>query len=170
MIRLAGSKVVMPGYHDVHGVRCVANGEILQDILRGYVGFDGMVVSDYTAIGQIPGLRNSVEKAAAAINNGNDVDFPSGDDYKHLQEAIDQGLVRPEVLERAVKDVLRHKFRAGLFDEKPYLFSTERIVLDTPEERQTSYDIASQSVVLLENNGTPEPRPPSAYAERIMMG
>ena len=153
MIRLTGSVAVMPGYHDVHGIRCVANSEILQDILRSYVGFDGMVVSDYTAIDQIPNIETSVEKAAAAINAGNDVDFPHGADYKNLQEAIDKGLVKLEVLERAVKDVLRTKFRLGLFDKDAYLYSKEDIKLDTPEERQTAYDIAAQSVVLLENNG-----------------
>jgi len=153
MIRLTGSVAVMPGYHDVHGTRCVANSEILQDILRGYVGFDGMVVSDYTAIDQIPNLETVVEKAAAAINAGNDVDFPHGANYKFLQEAINKGLVKPEVLERAVKNVLRVKFRAGLFDKDAYLYSKEDIKLDTPEERQTAYDIASQSIVLLENNG-----------------
>ena len=153
MIRLTGSKVVMPGYHAVHGTNCVENSYILKDILRDYVGFDGMVVSDYTAIDQIPGLDTPVQKAAAAINAGNDVDFPTGSNYQYLQEAIDQGLVAPETFERAVKNVLRHKFRAGLFDKEAYLYSTEKIVLDTPEERQTSYDIASQSIVLLENNG-----------------
>ena len=153
MIRLAGSKCVMPGYHAVHGTKCVANSEILNDILRDYVGFDGMVVSDYTAIDQLPDLENEVTKAAAAINGGNDVDFPFGANYKYLQEAIDKGLVKPEVLERAVKNVLRQKFRAGLFDKDAYLYSHEDIQLDTSEERQTAYDIATQSVVLLENNG-----------------
>ncbi len=153
MIRLAGSKAVMPGYHAVHGTNCVANSEILQDILRDYVGFDGMVVSDYTAIDQLPDLDTPAEKAAAAINAGNDVDFPHGDNYKFLQEALDKGLVKPEAFERAVKDVLRYKFRAGLLDKNPYLYSQEEIVLDTPEERQTAYDIATQSIVLLENKG-----------------
>lgn len=153
MIRLTGSKVVMPGYHAVHGKNCVENDYILKEILRDYVGFDGMVVSDYTAIDQIPGLDDPVQKAAAAINAGNDVDFPTGSNYKYLQEAIDQGLVSPETFERAVKNVLRHKFRSGLFDSNPYLYGTEQIILDTPAERQTAYDIASQSVVLLENNG-----------------
>ena len=153
MIRLAGSKVVMPGYHAVHGRNCVENEYILKEILRDYVGFDGMVVSDYTAIDQIPGLETPVQKAAAAMNAGNDVDFPTGANYQYLQEAIDQGLVAPETFERAVKNVLRHKFRAGLFSKKPYLYSDEYIVLDTPAERKTAYDIAAQSVVLLENNG-----------------
>ena len=153
MIRLSESKALMPGYHAVHGTNCVANKEILEDILRSYVGFDGMVVSDYTAIDQLPGITDVVQKAAAAINAGNDVDFPFGANYQHLNEAIDQGLVKEETLERAVKNVLRYKFRAGLFDSEPYLYSKEKIMLDTPEERQTAYEIATQSVVLLENNG-----------------
>ena len=158
MIRLAGSRVVMPGYHAMAGAsgeqeNCVGNSRILTDILRGYVGFDGMIVSDYTAIDQLPGLDDPMHKAAVAINAGNDVDFPTGANYQYLQQAIDQGLVTPEVLERAVKNVLRHKLRAGLFDKNPYLYSKEDIRLDCPEERQTAYDIAVQSIVLLKNDG-----------------
>ena len=164
MIRLAESRAIMPGYHamtDTNGmnINCVANGKILNDILRGYLGFDGMVVSDYTAIDQLPSKNKdakaaSIERAAAAINGGCDVDFPFGANFKYLQEAIDQGMVKPEVLERAVKNVLRYKYRAGLFDEKPYLYAKGDIKLDTPEERQTAYDIATQSIVLLQNDSS----------------
>ena len=153
MIRLAGSKALMPGYHEFHGTKCVASSEILTDILRGYLGFDGMVVSDYTAIDQIPGPETPAEKAAAAINAGNDADFPTGSNYAHLQEALDKGLASPEAFERAVKDVLRYKFRAGLLDSEPYLYADGELAMDTPEERRTAYDIASQSIVLLQNNG-----------------
>lgn len=153
MIRLAENRMVMPGYHAVHGTNCVANSEILTDILRGYVGFDGVIVSDYTAIDQIPGLDDNMQRAAAAINAGNDVDFPSGSNYALLPEAMKKGLVKPETFERAVKNVLRHKFRLGMFDKDAYLYSKGDITLDSPEDRKTAYDIASQSVVLLENNG-----------------
>ena len=176
MIRLAGSRCVMPGYHAMRSeklkvkseksagapVTCVADSTILSDILRGYLGFDGMVVSDYTAIDQLPLASEkgkvkseklaATEKAAAAINAGCDVDFPTGANFQYLQEAIDQGLVAPEVLERAVKNVLRYKYRCGLFDDKPYLYAKGDIRLDTPEERQTSYEIATQSIVLLQND------------------
>lgn len=47
--------------------------------MRDYLGFDGMVVSDYTAIDQLPGLDTPLQKAVAAINGGNDVDFPRGE-------------------------------------------------------------------------------------------
>ena len=153
MIRLAENRMVMPGYHAVHGTNCVANTEILTDILRGYVGFDGVIVSDYTAIDQIPGQEDNLHRAAAAINAGNDVDFPSGSNYALLPEAMEKGLVKPETFERAVKNVLKHKFRLGMFDKDAYLYSKEDIKLDSPEDRKTAYDIASQSIVLLENNG-----------------
>ena len=159
MIRLAESRCVMPGYHAMANapVTCVADSTILNDILRGYLGFDGMVVSDYTAIDQLPAKSQepkakSIEQAAAAINGGCDVDFPFGANFQYLQEAIDQGLVKPEVLERAVKNVLRYKYRCGLFDKKPYLYAKGDVKLDTPEERQTSYEIATQSIVLLQND------------------
>ena len=145
----------------------MADSTILNDILRGYLGFDGMVVSDYTAIDQLPlssekgkvkseELANAPEvlKAAMAINGGCDVDFPFGANFNYLPEAIEKGLVKPEVLERAVKNVLRYKYRAGLFDEKPYLYAKGDIKLDTPEERQTAYDIATQSIVLLQNDSS----------------
>ena len=171
MIRLAGSKALMPGYHAMRTSpnpseggelsNCVANSWILQDILRDYLGFDGMVVSDYTAIDQLAPSQNSnsstlqsfnpKEKAALAINAGNDADFPFGANYQYLQEALDEGLVKPEAFERAVKDVLRYKLRCGLLDDDAYLYSKEDIKLDTPEERQTAYEIATQSIVLLEN-------------------
>ncbi|MDE6340920.1 MAG: glycoside hydrolase family 3 C-terminal domain-containing protein [Muribaculaceae bacterium] len=152
MIRVAGSKAVMPGYHAVRDTNCAANEWILRDILRDYVGFDGMVVSDYTAIDQLPG-RDKTEKASLAINGGTDVDFPDGSCYANLQEAIDKGLVNQQTFEKAVKNVLRYKIESGLLDKDAYMYSKEDIALDTPEERQTAYDIASQSVVLLENNG-----------------
>lgn len=181
MIRVAGSKAVMPGYHAMKGnkLTCVADSTILDDILRGYLGFDGMVVSDYTAIDQLTPsnlpqkgeatVAPEVLKAAAAINGGNDVDFPFGANYQYLQEALDSGLVAPQAFERAVKDVLRYKFRAGLFDEKPYLYSTEKIVLDTPEERKTAYDIAVESIVLLQNDSNLLPLTSNPSPQKILV-
>lgn len=154
MIRVAGSKVVMTGYHEVHGVRCVANKEIMGDILRDYVGFDGMFVSDYGAVNQLPLERNDhVGKAAAAINAGMEVEFSEGTNFSHLQEALDSGLVSLDTFEKAVKKVLTIKARAGLLEENPTLYAEGPIEFDTPAERQTAYDLAAQSVVLLKNEG-----------------
>ena len=153
MIRLAGNKVVMTGYHAINDTNCVANYHIQQGILRDYLGFDGMMVSDYGSIDQVPGYEDNMHRGVAAINAGNDVDFPRGESYAFLQEAIDKGLVKQETLERAVKNVLTYKARVGLLDEKPVLYDEGKIEFDTPEERQTAYELATQSIVLLKNNG-----------------
>lgn len=153
MIRIAGSKVVMTGYHSFHGVKAVANAELQQDILRNYLNFDGVTVSDYGSVSQIDTEKDVLHKAAAALNAGNDVEFQSGVNYPHLQEAIDEGLVSQDTFEKAVKRVLTLKTRLGLLDEQPVLYQKEHIVFDTPEERETAYLLASQSVVLLKNDG-----------------
>lgn len=154
MIRLGGSKVVMTGYHAVHGTKCVANAELQEDILRTYLGFDGMMVSDYGSIDQIPETGSDVERCAAAINAGNDVDFPSGTCYSHVLEAIEKGLVSEETFERAVKNVLTYKARVGLLDRNATFCDAGHIEFDTPAERETAYKLAAESIVMLKNDGT----------------
>ncbi|MBQ5451406.1 MAG: beta-glucosidase, partial [Bacteroidales bacterium] len=106
-IRQEGSKVVMTGYHAVDGTKCVANSQIQKDILRDYLGYDGIMVSDYGSIDQVDDNMTPLQRAAAAINAGNDVDFPQGDNYKLIPEAIKQGLVTEQTFEAAVKRVLK---------------------------------------------------------------
>lgn len=155
IVRLADSHSLMPGYHAMarDGIKCVANEGILQGVLRDYLKFDGIVVSDYGAVEQIDDNMTDIQRAAAAINAGNDVDFPQGNSYKYLPQAMEQGLVSKEVFERAVKRVLKFKALLGLFDENVPLYSTEHIELDSEAERNTAYQLASQSVVLLKNDG-----------------
>lgn len=152
IIRLAGSQVLMTGYHNFRGTNCVANAHLQQKILRDYLGFSGITVSDYGSIDQLPETE-IVQKVAAAINAGNDVDFPDGDCYRHLPEAIEKGLVSQETLAAAVKRVLRLKCQLGLLDENAKLYAQGHIEFDTKAERELSYKMATQSVVLLNNNG-----------------
>lgn len=153
MIRVAGSKVVMTGYHLFHGVKAVANPELANGILRNYLKFDGVMVSDYGSVNQIEGLPSPAQRAAAAINAGNDVEFQIGFNYAYLQQAIDSGFVSQSTFEKAVKRVLTLKARLGLLDSQPQLYAEGPIQFDTPEERQTAYQLATQSVVLLKNDG-----------------
>lgn len=152
IIRTAGSQVVMTGYHPIRGTKCVASKWLQQDVLRQYVGFDGLLVSDYSSIMQIGDSLSPVEKCAAVMNAGNEVDFPHGKTYAHIAEALEKGLVSEEVLEKAVKHVLLLKARLGLLDENPNLYSTGHIEFDTEEERTIAYQLATQSVVLLKND------------------
>lgn len=153
IIRLAKSKSLMTGYHTVDGIHCVANEQLQKGILRDYLKYDGIMVSDYGSIEQIDDNMSDLERAAATINAGNDVDFPEGNSYKHLQEAIDKGMVKQETLEKAVKRVLHLKAELGMLDDNPKLYAEGHIEFDTPAERETAYKFATQSVVLLQNNG-----------------
>lgn len=152
-IRTEGSKVVMTGYHAVDSVKCVANRQIQQGILRDYLHFDGMMVSDYGSIDQVDDNMTPLERAAAAINAGNDVDFPGGGSYKLIPEAIEKGLVTRQTFEAAVKRVLKFKFMVGVLGDSVKLYDEGNIQFDTPEERNTAYQLATQSVVMLKNNG-----------------
>jgi len=153
MIRITGSKVVMTGYHQFKGVKCVASGELQNNILRHYLHFDGMMVSDYGSVAQIEGAKDNVERAALAINAGNDVDFQEGECYKLLPEAMKRGLVKEETIAKAVKRVLTLKYSLGLMDKGAKLWADGHLDFDRPEERKLAYDLATQSVVLLQNGG-----------------
>lgn len=152
IIRTAGSQVVMTGYHDIDGTKCVANSWLQHDILRNYVGFDGLTVSDYGSIPQISETISQAELCAAAINGGNEVDFPHGATYAHIPEALKLGLITEQSVEKAVKHVLMLKLRLGMLDENPQLYAQGPIKFDTDEERATAYQLATQSVVMLKND------------------
>ena len=153
MIRIAGSKVVMPGYHTFHGTKCIGSHELIQDILRDYLQFDGVLVSDYGAVTQQEHVSGLMQQGASALNAGNDVEFPRNDAYQYLYDAMAQGLVSEATFETAVKRVLTLKAALGMLDADAPLYETQHIELDRPEERATAYTMATQSVVLLQNNG-----------------
>lgn len=152
IIRTASSQAVMTGYHAFKGTKCVANKRLQQDLLRGYVGFDGLLVSDYGSIPQVGDTLSPVDLCTVAMNAGNEVDFPNGDTYAHIPEALEKGLVSEEVFEKAVKRVLMLKGRLGMLDNTARLYNNGHIEFDTEEERATAYRLAAQSIVLLRND------------------
>lgn len=151
MIRIAGSKVIMTGYHSFKGTKAVANEELVQGILRDYLHFDGLMVSDYASIDQIETLPDALDRAAASLNAGNEVEFPRGTNYSRMQEMLDKKMVSEETFEKAVKRVLTLKARLGMLDKGAKLYGEGPIEYDRPEERKAAYDMATQSVVLLQN-------------------
>lgn len=156
IIRLANSQALMTGYHEIDGTKCVANKWLQQDILRNYVGYDGLTVSDYGSIDQVGGDSLTVlDRAVAAFNAGNEVDLPHGTNYINLPEALEKGLVSEEAFEKAVKHVLTLKARLGMLDKNPKLYAEGDLNFDSKEERETSYTLATQSVVMLKNDTLP---------------
>lgn len=151
-IRVAGSKVVMTGYHSFKGTKAVANADLQKGILRDYLKFDGLMVSDYGSIDQIDNIEDQLERGAASLNAGNEVEFPRGANYSRIPEMLEKNLITEATFESAVKRVLTLKARLGLLTPGAKLYAEGHIQFDTDVERQTAYTMATQSVVLLQNN------------------
>jgi beta-glucosidase len=151
VIRLGGVESVMPGYHSYKGEKCIGSKELLTGILRNMLDFDGVIVSDYQAIDHL-GL-DGVEAAAKAINAGADLEFPNPSKFPFLKEALAEGKVSKEVFEAAVKRALMLKKKMGLLDKQVSYVSQRTLDFDPQTHRQTAYELATQTVVLLKNNG-----------------
>jgi beta-glucosidase len=169
-VRMAGLRSVMNGYHELDGVPCAADRELLTDVLRATWGFEGCVVSDYFAIRQLAGYHHHAADAAgaavAALTAGVDVELPGTDCYgKPLLEALEANAVDDEVLDTAVRRVLRTKFELGLFDRPLVDVGAASAVVGAPAHRELAAIIARKSIVLLSNDGTlPLPADPGTVA------
>lgn len=156
IIREVGSKSLMTCYDKFREDYAVSSETLIQGILRDYLGFDGTVVSDYNSTTHSSN-ENTPEFlkqcAAEAIMAGNDIELPDNSTYRYLPELLADGTVSEEAFEKAVKNALMMKARLGLLDENPVLCSEGPIDLDPKEHRATAYKMASESIVLLKNNG-----------------
>ena len=150
---------VMGAYSALNGVPDCANSFLLTDLLRKQWGFEGYVVSDCDAIGDIWGrqehhyVNTPEEAAAAAVKAG--CNLCCGGDYNALVRAVQKGLITEKEIDQALYYTLWTRFKLGLFDpaEKvPYSKITIKDN-DTPEHRQLALQIARQSLVLLKNDG-----------------
>jgi len=157
-IREARLASIMNAYHELDGVPCGGSRELLTEILRNQLGFDGIVVSDYFAVRQLFDLhrvaRDQGAAAAMALEAGIDVELPNTECYgQPLLEAVQSGRVSESLVDQAVARVLRVKFLLGLF-ENPYV-DVEQVAgaFDTAEQRALAREIARQSIVLLKNEG-----------------
>ncbi len=150
---------IMGAYNAVNGVPDCASSFLLTDLLRKQWGFEGYVVSDCGAIGDIWDRQehhyvDTPEEAAAdAVKAG--CDLSCGGDYNALVRAVQKGLITEKDIDLALYYTLWTRFRLGLFDpaEKvPYSNITIKDN-DTPEHRQLALQIARESLVLLKNDG-----------------
>ena len=153
----AGARAIMPAFNDINGVPCSVNKWLLTNILREKWRFDGMTVSDANALAECVNHGIAEDKSDAsrqAIEAGMDMDMSSNSYSESLVQLVQNGVVKEEVLDRAVADVLRIKCELGLF-EHPYQTSEEREKeeLLKPEYRTLARETAGKSMVLLKNEG-----------------
>ena len=155
-IRLAGSKVLMTSYGRFRSEQAVSSDTLINHILRGYLGYDGLIVSDYGAVSHSTrggGPEIFKQRAVEALTAGNDIELPSPRCYKYVPELVASGAISREVFERSVKRSLMLKARLGLLSCESFCAEGE-LELDKPEHRQTAYELACQSIVMLKNDGT----------------
>jgi beta-glucosidase len=148
----AGAATIMSAFNALNGVPATANPYLLQQILRREWGFNGFVVSDYTAIMELQNhgiALTPAEAARKAILAGVDVDMMSHYYDTQLPELVRTGQVPMSVVDEAVRRVLRVKFALGLFDH-PYARGTE-VRSAPPEHRALARRAAEESFVLLKN-------------------
>ncbi len=152
---------VMSSYNDWNGEPVSGSYFFLTQILRQEWGFDGYVVSDSEAVEFLHSkhrvAKDWVEAAAQVANAGLNIrtQFTPPEDFVlPLREAVAQGKVSPEVLDQRVREILKVKFRLGLFDN-PYLGDGEKAekVVHSPEHQAVALEAARQSMVLLKNEG-----------------
>ena len=152
----SGVETFMTAFNELNGVPATANQYIFKDILRDEWGFNGFVVTDYTAINELVNhgyAENEKHAAELAINSGIDMDMMSGAYRRFLKELIIEGKVDETLINEACRKILIAKFKLGLFDD-PYRYSNEQREEETiyrPEFLESARKIASKSSVLLKN-------------------
>lgn len=158
VIREANAAAVMNAYCEVDGVVIASSRAWMTDLLRGELGFDGLVVSDYYAVRMLYDFHHvagDLESAGrTALNAGIDVELPKTACYgEPLRRALEAGTVSEALVDVSVARILRKKFELGLF-ENPYVDpETVLTVYETDEQRALARKIAVQSMVLLKNEG-----------------
>ena len=154
-----GLRGVMPCYCSLNGEPVSASTEILTGLLREEMGFDGLAVSDYGAVGNTHSTQHIGESFAEAglccMEAGMDMELPSPTGWNvELKDMFERGEADIAVLDRAVLRVLTAKFRMGLF-EQPFALQGEELrkAFDQPKDRELSLRSARESLVLLKNDG-----------------
>ncbi|MGB3733199.1 MAG: glycoside hydrolase family 3 N-terminal domain-containing protein [Microbacterium sp.] len=164
-IRDGGVRSVMNSYAEIDGVPVASDPALLTDLLRGQLGFDGVVVADYFAVAFLEVMHavaaDRGEAAALALTAGIDVELPSGDAYlAPLVDRVRAGLLDESYLDRAVTRVLAQKEQLGLLDADAFEGGPPTdIDLDTPAHRRVARRLAAESLVLLDNDGILPLRP-----------
>jgi beta-glucosidase len=152
--REAGVATFMTAFSALNGVPATGNRFLLHQILRDQWKFDGVVVSDYTAVPEMilhGYAANEADAARKSLDAGVDMEMVSTTWFDHLKTFVANGQVDVKTIDDAVRNILRLKFRMGLFDGRKQPAAAAQV---TPAARETAKRLATESVVLLKNEGS----------------
>lgn len=150
----AGCATFMTSFNDNDGVPSTGNSFILKDVLRDEWNYDGMVVTDWASTAEMIShgfCKDEKEAAMKSVNAGVDMEMVSGTFIRHLEALVKEKKVSEAAIDEAVRNILRLKFRLGLFDN-PYV-NTDQDVKHAPTHLAKAKEAVEQSVILLKNDG-----------------
>lgn len=154
----AGAEMVMSSFNTIGGVPATANRHILNDILRDEYNFDGVLISDYNAIGELiaHGYCESEKDAAeAAINCNIDIEMMSSCYFKSAKQLLSEGKITMQQIDKMVLRILRLKDKMGLF-KNPYSYAdeeSEKKIFLSKKHREIARRACEEACVLLKNDG-----------------
>jgi beta-glucosidase len=149
----AGARSVMISYTSWGGMKMHGQQYLITDVLRGELGFDGFVVSDWAGIDQISSDYNAA--VITAINAGVDMNMVPYDYHRFINailEAVENGDIAEARIDEAVRNILTVKFELGLF-ERPYSDPALLPLVGSDEHRAVAREAVAKSLVLLKNEG-----------------
>ena len=175
VIRETGVLSVMPSYNEVDGIPSHANRWLLEDVLRGEMGFRGYTYSDWGGVDFNTGFHrvaaDAADAARQALEAGVDLEAPGPACYQHLARLVREGKLAEAEVDKAAGRVLYAKFAAGLFDGRPDADSANLPRLARCAEHVAlSQKIAEESIVLLKNEGNLLPLDPAGLKSIALIG
>jgi len=152
----AGAGSVMSSFNEINGVPASGDKWLMTDLLRKQWGFQGFVVTDYTAINEMENHgvgKDLKEVSALALNAGIDMDMVGEGFLRNAEELVKEGKVTMQTIDAACRRILEAKYKLGLFDDPYRYLNDERAKTEilTPANRKEAEKIAEQSMVLLKN-------------------
>ncbi|WP_090603014.1 beta-glucosidase BglX [Parapedobacter koreensis] len=152
----AGAGSVMTSFNDINGVPATANKWLMTDVLRKQWGFDGFVVTDYTAVNELidHGLGDLQDVSALSLKAGVEMDMVGEGFLTTLKKSLEEGKVSEADIDRACRLVLEAKYKLGLFED-PFRYCDEeraKQVILNPAHLAKAREAAGKSFVLLKND------------------
>ena len=152
----AGVRTFMNSFNILNGIPATGNSFLQREILKGKWKFDGFVVSDWASVREMIThgfAKNGAEATQKAVNAGSDMDMESHLYLEELVKLVKEGKVKEELVDDAVRRILRVKFELGLFDD-PYKYcdeKREKATIGNKANNDGVLDMAKKSIVLLKN-------------------
>lgn len=171
---------IMPGHQDYNGVPCHMNTWLLDDLLRGELGFDGFIVSDNNDVARLETMHSIAETRAEAailgLKAGVDMDLVLGKDLKFyayhssiLKDTLEKNSALVKYVDQSVARILRAKYKLGLFGSTLKEAKTDTIV-SSPAHQDYAYEMAKKAIILLKNENNVLPLDMSKIKSLAVIG